>query len=361
MIYRFSDGFTVDGIDEFYRCFPPSELKNTIRQYEDSGEFCNWFSGEPGGKTVLESLDSAFLSASGIRKVEPGDYDEFVSLLFGPAAEAYRLALAEARRLKTGEDSAENKSAAGAGDEAEFFLPGGVKLIMISVPPGEFIMGSPSSESYRLPDENPHKVKILRKFWIGKYPVTQKQWKALENEDPSFFGCDENPVDGVTWKAAAGFCEKLNGCAEGERPSGYRFSLPGEAMWEYACRAGSSSAFCFGGILDSGMANFNGNYPYKARKGIARNCTSPVGSYAPNGWGIYDMHGNVREWCDDWYAPYRGPGSSSGDEGVKPVCKILRGGCWFCDAASCRSAKRECCDPRCGDAGFGFRLSLSFR
>jgi len=169
------------------------------------------------------------------------------------------------------------------------------------------------------------------------------------------------PVEKVSWEDAMAFCGKLNereGQA-GRLPEGYKYSLPTEAQWEYACRAGTTSVFSFGDSLSSQQANFDGEEPYgDAEIGPYLGTTSPVGNYPPNKWGLYDMHGNVREWCYDWYGEYGtgvvtdpiGPSSGSS--------RVARGGSWCDYGESCRSANRDWYYPGGRDFNLGFRLSL---
>ena len=189
--------------------------------------------------------------------------------------------------------------------------------------------------------------------------LTQKQWKALMGENPSRFKGDDLPVEQISWNDCQELIEKLN--AHSSKPSGWRFDLPTEAQWEYACRAGTETPFSWGSSLNGDKANCNGNYPYgTTTKGKYLEKTSPVGSYAANAWGIYDMHGNVWEWCKDWYDEdyYKG-GAMTDPEGPNAgLYRVNRGGGWNDDAGDCRSADRfgDGADWRCN--GLGARLAL---
>jgi formylglycine-generating enzyme len=211
-------------------------------------------------------------------------------------------------------------------------------------PPGTFLMGSPPSEPERSDDENQHRVTLTKGFWLGVTPVTQAQWQAVMGSNPSNFQGQDRPVEQVSWDDCQEFCKKL-----AER-DGRRYRLPTEAEWEYACRAGTTTPFHFGATLSTDQANYDGNYTYgKGKKGKYRKETAPVGSFSPNAWGLCDMHGNVWEWCQDWYAPYpqsdiRDPqGSKSGD------ARVVRGGSWVDLPWWCRAAYR-----RRGAPGFRF-------
>lgn len=211
-----------------------------------------------------------------------------------------------------------------------------VTLEMVEIPGGTFLMGSPEGEEGSYDDEKPQHTVTVQPFYMGKYQVTQKQWRAvaslpkvsldLEN-DPSHFKGDDLPVERVSWEEAVEFCARLS------QKTGREYRLPDEAEWEYACRAGATTPFAFGETITPDIVNYDGNYPYGAApKGVYREKTVRVGSLGvANGFGLYDMHGNVWEWClDEWHASYDGAptdGSawmSSGDESYR----VLRGGSW---------------------------------
>ena len=235
----------------------------------------------------------------------------------------------------------------------------GIGLEMLKVSPGTFLMGSPAGEADRDDDEVQHHVTLTKAFWLGKYEVTQGQWKAVMGDNPSNFTGDGLPVEKVSWEDAMEFCGKLDRM-DGNKPRGYVYSLPTEAQWEYACRAGTTTATAYGESLSSRQANFDGDNPYGgAPKGPYLSKTTPVGSYRPNAWGFYDMHGNVREWCQDRYGDY--PGSSVSDpEGPSTgASRVGRGGSWGNVGRYCRSADRDGSGPGLRDSSLGFRLVLS--
>jgi formylglycine-generating enzyme required for sulfatase activity len=242
----------------------------------------------------------------------------------------------------------------------------GMKLVRIE--PGEFVMGSDLNRY----DEPRRPVRITRGFHIGVYEVTQAEYETIAGTNPSWFcktgprdydvaGIDTSrfPVENVTWEEAVEFCRKLSELPA-EKAAGRRYRLPTEAEWEYACRAGTTTHFHCGDSLASTQACFDGTAPFGgAPAGPFRKRTVPTGSFAPNAWGLYDMHGNVREWCADWYDKdeYRkGPlpavdptGPATGRE------KVQRGGGYYFGGGDCRSAFRSVQMPDWRDDGTGFR------
>lgn len=234
---------------------------------------------------------------------------------------------------------------------------------MVWIGPGTFMMGSPLFEYKRRGDELPHTVTISRGFWMGKYEITQEEYQALMGANPSVFTGDlKRPVEYVTWNDATNYCGKLTvqERAAGRLPTGYVYRLPTEAEWEYACRVGTTTATAFGYRLSSTQANFDGNYPYDyGAEGPYLGTTTKVGSYAPNAWGLYDMHGNVWEWCWDWYGSYPG-GSVTDPKGPNTGSyHVYRGGSWFNYGESCRSAFRSGSWPDYGNSDVGFRVVLA--
>ena len=241
-------------------------------------------------------------------------------------------------------------------------LPNGVSLEMVKITAGTFMMGSPSSESGRWYYEKQHQVTLSKDYWLGKYEVTQAQWQAVMGNNPSYFKGDNRPVERVSWNEAKAFCEKLNERYAGKLPRGYKFDLPTEAQWEYACRAGTTTAYSYGDSSDTDKMNYDGNYPYGpgAVKGVHRKQTVDVGSLGyKNAWGLYDMHGNVEEWCRDWYGDYS---NSAVTDPVGPQTgsyRVIRGGGWGHYARDCRSAYRDCGSPGDCLGNLGLRLALA--
>lgn len=277
------------------------------------------------------------------------------------AAEAHPKHGAEEAVGKSGEAAAGMSSfgpGSRVGEECRVDLGGGVVLELVWIPPGEFLMGSPSDEWGRDSVEHPqHTVRITRGFWLGKYEVTQAQWETVMGSNPSYFKGDGSlPVEQVSWDDCQEFLRKLNA-----RVKGGRFRLPTEAEWEYACRSGTTTPFHFGDTISTAQANYNGNYTHGAgSKGVYREKTTPVGSFPSNAWGLHDMHGNVSEWCQDWYGPYPGgmvtdpAGPSSGS------LRVHRGGDWLYGQWQCRSATRSRGAPQARSYGrtLGFRVAL---
>jgi formylglycine-generating enzyme required for sulfatase activity len=233
----------------------------------------------------------------------------------------------------------------------------GMKLVLI--PKGTFMMGSPESEQGRDKDEETqHEVTISKDYYLGVYEVTQTQYEKVMGKNPSHFqGAivgNENtdlPVDNVSWEDAVEFCKKLSDLPE-EKKTGRVYRLPTEAEWEYACRAGSKTAYSFDdeeGLLPE--------YGWFNRNSSRR--THTVGLLEQNAWGLYDMHGNVWEWCSDWYGDYP-KGAVSDPSGPKVgSIRVIRGGSWYYEAAYCRSALRFRGTPVARNRELGFRLALS--
>jgi formylglycine-generating enzyme required for sulfatase activity len=212
-------------------------------------------------------------------------------------------------------------------------------------------MGSPESEADRDSDETRHKVKITKSFYMQTTEVTQAQWKAMMGmgNNPSGFSGDNLPVECVSWDDAQEFIKKLNAK---ENLAGWTYRLPTEAEWEYACRDGSTTRFCFGDN-EGGLDNYCW-YDNNSNKQ-----THPVGTKKPNAWGLYDMHGNVWEWCADWYGDYASSPVSDPKGSASGACRVLRGGGWCFSALGCRSASRYGSSPVYGDFYLGFRVACS--
>ena len=230
----------------------------------------------------------------------------------------------------------------------------GLKLTLVPIKPGSFQMGSPANEWGRDDDERQHKVTLTRPYWLGATEVTQSQYEAIMGKNPSHFDGDDCPVEKVSWNDAVEFCRKLTERERraGRLPEDQVYRLPTEAEWEYACRAGSETAYCFGdnaGQLDA-YAWYYINSGHQ---------THDVGQKKPNAWGLYDMHGNVWEWCSDWYDDDYPRGAVTDPTGpVKGSYRVYCGGCWGSSARSCRSADRgRWNSPSVTSSGLGFRLA----
>lgn len=246
-----------------------------------------------------------------------------------------------------------------AGDYKQVSI-GDQQIIFRWCPPGKFIMGSPVNEVCREWDEDQAEVKITRGFWLMMTEVTQGLYQSVTGTNPSKFkGSPLLPVEKVSWVDANRFCDKLNDLLQKELAAGYRITLPTEAQWEYAARAGTTKAYSFGNEINSNQANFNGTSRF-GNKVLEPNLqkTTEVRSYPRNAWWLYDMHGNVFEWVSDWYEP----NPLAGDDPTGPasgVMRVIRGGSWVNGADGCRSAFRR--KAASGDVieYLGFRLAVS--
>ena len=247
----------------------------------------------------------------------------------------------------------------------------GVEYAFRYCPAGTFTMGSPEDEEDRRSNETQREVTLTRGFWTLETEVTQEMYEeALTGANPSWFsasgagsddvaGLDTSrfPVEEVSWDDAQEFIAKLN--AGGFAPDGFEFRLPTEAEWEYACRAGTTTPFSWGSSLNGNKANCKGYFPYgTSTKGAYLRRTTAVGSYEANPWGLYDMHGNVGEWCADWRGDYDAGPQTDPTGPTSGRWRVLRGGSWDYDAECCRSAYRDAFDPTDRYFNFGFRLVL---
>ena len=241
---------------------------------------------------------------------------------------------------------------------------GGQTLKLLKVSAGKFFMGSPATEMYRRANETRHEVALTADYWLGVTEVTQGQWQAVMGTNPSKHQGDlKLPVENVSWNDAMKFCATLTDAARkaGLITAKQSFTLPTEAQWEYACRAGTTTPVSNGNVLDSTMANFDGNHPYGKSVQVPRyvNATLPVGSFAANAWGFFDMHGNVIEWCNDWYQEDLGGVAATNPAGPKDGSyKLYRGGHYRDMGACCRSAFRYFNLPDFSYAYLGFRVAL---
>ncbi|MFM6537396.1 MAG: formylglycine-generating enzyme family protein [Microcystis panniformis] len=220
---------------------------------------------------------------------------------------------------------------------------------MIAIPGGTFMMGSPEDDKYPITEgsknsERPQHQVTVKPFSMGKYPITQAQWRAIAKlpqvnkelePNPSYFKGDDLPVESVSWNDAQEFCARLS------RMTNKIYRLPTEAQWEYACRAGTTTPFYFGNRITTKLANYNSN----GTKEQYREKTTDVGSFPPNAFGLYDMPGNVWEWCEDgWHNNYEGApidGTAWKSVSIYIELKVIRGGAWYRYSEDCRSASRN--------------------
>ena len=232
---------------------------------------------------------------------------------------------------------------------ADFSIPTGdgsdrywefVSQRMRWIPAGTFLMGSPESEHDRRDNEGPqHMVTISQPFWMMQTAVPQELWNAVMAENPSHFQDEQNgrlPVENCDWDQSVAFCDAVN-----QNVPGLNLRLPTEAEWEYACRSGTESAFAFGDDITTDQANFDGNYPYRSHEGIDREKTISVDDLYQNPWGLIQMHGNVRDWCADWYAEYSAETQVDPEGPKSGSTRVMRGGSWISHASWLRSAYRS--------------------
>ncbi len=239
----------------------------------------------------------------------------------------------------------------------ETFVIKELNLELVKCPAGSFMMGSPNEELGRFDSESLHLVTISKPFYIGKYEVTQSQYSTLMDKNPSKFIGANNPVEMVSYDDAKAFCDKMNLKYLNILPKGYKFALPTEAQWEYACRAGTNTALNNGKNLtkEDACPNLDEVAWYSKNSGET---THEVGQKKPNAWGIYDMHGNVFEWCRDWYGEYPKEDVTDPAGAYNGSFRVGRGGNWYCSARYSRSAFRDLCNPDFRFGGLGFRLAL---
>jgi formylglycine-generating enzyme required for sulfatase activity len=253
-------------------------------------------------------------------------------------------------------------------NSAKYFaqdLGNGVTLEMAEIPGGEFLMGSPADEKGREDNESPQHQVNIKPFFMGKFAVTQAQYEAIMGKNPSHSKGDKRPVENLSWNDATEFCKKLT------EKTGRTYRLPSEAEWEYACRAGTTTPFHFGETITTEIANYRGtdwrndkgtlllgNYG-NAPKGKYRQQTTEVGGFPPNAFGLYDMHGNVWEWCQDtWNDNYNGAPTDGSVwiENGNDSLRVLRGGSWYINPGNCRCAFRDYDIPDSDDSNHGFRV-----
>jgi formylglycine-generating enzyme required for sulfatase activity len=232
-------------------------------------------------------------------------------------------------------------------------------MTLVPIAAGSFVMGSPPGEPARGADEVPHRVTLTRPFLLGHHEVTQAEWRTVIGTSPSHFAdCGPRcPVEHINFPEIEEFLRRLNRASDE-----LRFRLPTEAEWEYACRAGTTTPFSTGANLTTAQANYNGMFPYRGfAAGRYRAQPTPAGTFAPNSWGIVDMHGNVWEWTADWYGEYPDHPVEDPRGAAAGSKKVIRGGSWYFDANSARCALRYTHSPH--DRGFslGFRVAADRR
>jgi len=231
-------------------------------------------------------------------------------------------------------------------------LGNGISLDMVVIPSGSFQMGSPHNTGNA--DEHPQHFVTIKSFMMGKFLITQGQWKAVMGKlPPCRFKGEDLPVERVSWEDAQKFCQRLS------TQTGRKFRLPSESQWEYACRAGTTTPFSYGEMLTSDIANFNGEHIFSREpRGIYRHVTTEGTAFPPNAFGLYDMHGNLWEWCaDNWLGDYSSsPRDESAYQNHNNVYRVARGGSWHEPANLCRSAARVRVLQSEADEFIGFRV-----
>lgn len=326
-----------------------------------------WSNRTPAGLVFPDAQGSYVLTAGdpqGFYCATASDY-LVVDLSAGPTANHYPLSYTNA------------EPAGGWGDRYKT-----TNLVLRRIPGGAFTMGSPTNELGREEDEFPHPVRLTKDFYIGVFEVTQKQWERVMGTWPSWFTNatyrNPRPVEQVSFQGIRGAVAGTNWPANGNvdtnsfmgrlrTKTGRAFDLPTEAQWEYACRAGTSTALNTGYDLTStsndvrmaeaGRYWYNGGAEYRAN-GDTSVGSAKVGSYLPNAWGLYDLHGNVWEWCLDWYGAYSGGAAIDPAGAVTGSVRMLRGGAWSGPAWYCRSGGRNGYSPADGNPDLGFRAAL---
>jgi formylglycine-generating enzyme required for sulfatase activity len=266
------------------------------------------------------------------------------------------------------EQATNSQSQTQAGDP----IVNSIGMSLVQIPAGTFTMGDANGQD----DETPHQVTLTKGFELGVYEVTQEQYEAVMGTNPSDFKGPQNPVEEVSWNDAVEFCRKLSALPS-EKSAGYVYRLPTEAEWEYACRAGTKTAYSFGDS-ESELGDYawfgdnSGDQQIDALniwntdadnyfdRIVNNNCrTHPVGGKQPNAWGLYDMHGNVWEWCQDWYGDYPKGSTTDPTGAASGSDRVLRGGSWGLDSDYCRSAFRNWDAPDNRSINFGFRVLRS--
>ena len=302
------------------------------------------------GKVAFTSPNNGFEIGSREQMVLKEGFDPQINSLSDTRLEEISEIISEARQESSQVSLSDLEVGLGFGF---YVVPSALRLKMIWVHPGVFTMGSPRTEKGRSDKELQHQVTLSKGFYLGKYEVTQAQWARVMGNQPSKFKGTNRPVERISWYAATKFCKRLTDMEReaGRLPSNFAYQLPTESEWEYACRAGTTTAYSWGNGINSSRANYNyGNDPNRPVK---------VGQFAANPWGFHDMHGNVMEWVSDWFAGY--PKGSLIDP-VGPATgqrRIKRGGCWGNQANVLRSAWRGSEPPGSGQkVDLGFRVAL---
>jgi formylglycine-generating enzyme required for sulfatase activity len=235
------------------------------------------------------------------------------------------------------------------------FTFNGIYQVFRWIPPGTFLMGSPANEPERMAErETQHQVTLMQGYWLADTACTQALWEAVMGNNPANFKDDNNnPVEQISWDDVQVFLQKLNGLIPG-----LDAALPTEAQWEHACRAGTTTPFSFGENITPEQVNYHGEYPYAdGKKGLYRKKTVPVKSFPANPWGLYEMHGNIWEWCHDWFGDYPAEPVADPAGAETGSRRVLRGGSWRHNGGDVRSARRYWFTPDFRNVYIGFRFA----
>jgi formylglycine-generating enzyme required for sulfatase activity len=346
------------------RAFKRGNEYYTSKGYDQAvKEYTEAIGLDPNNAVYYNSRGAAYLNSSDNNRAVT-DFAE--AAILNPNNARYKENLEKAQAAVAAEERAKAERAAAEKAAERRALE---QVHMVRIPGGTFTMGSPANEPGRDNDEVQHQVTVSA-FSMGNYEVTQQEWREVMGNNPSNFKGDSLPVEQVSWYEAVEYCNRRSR-REGLNPAytihgtnvswnrnanGYR--LPTEAEWEYACRAGTSDPFNTGYNISTGQANYNGNYPYHNNaKGAYRGKTVSVGSFAANAWGLYDMHGNVWEWCWDWYGNYPSRAQTDPTGPSTGADRVNRGGSWNHHARYLRSANRNYSGPSSQYNYLGFRLA----
>lgn len=339
-------------------CKPGSEGKDPLVSYTILVQFSQDVALTRDPNLVCSAVTWKKTVVGGVQRSGIGKVRDRVQDLVGMFVQDFLTANptqegADQDRSDAGIESEPNKVPAGGGPARgatlTLNLGKGVTLDLVLISPGSFTMGSPSPDQDRVPDEGPlRQVQITKAFYLGKYEVTQDQYKGVMGRNPSNLLAGSQPVEMVSWEDAAAFCKKLG--AELTRS----IRLPTEAEWEYACRAGTQTRFYWG---EDPHHSRIGDYAWHGKNSGGR--PRVVGLKKPSGWGLYDMAGNVWEWCSDWYAEtYAGLSGTDPQGPLLGKTRVLRGGGFLCVAQDCRSASRSDGSPLGRNDCIGFRIVL---